>query len=392
MGSHNFGESKMAKKLPWGTFTHEDLRVDSEDDIYAPFPFLTYVGMAMIAIKSLVIPDENQVRGIKHLISQKLVGLSGSLVFGWDRTSWPIPFVEVEGKNQIFDRRHTLSVIRQLASKSSNVHEAPSAKYQRAYPKDGGIFNDFLTSTILKIASMWGNVFGPIPEDTKDHNFESTLVSILRDEKDRFDYNIVTRDMCRQILRYMGCYTRYNDNEIVVERIITKAIDSVKDENTVASQMCINTNKSDLDNFINSSDDWEISDFEDDTTLYIIITIQDNVSFCRTYAMKLIDRVCDLENKANEEGKTSKKVKVLLYNEKNSNNAKKVVASRTKFKKELNKTWVVRRDNVLKPIEEVLNPKMIQRKSLSDLNLEIWSMHQIEDEDAPIEMAFDDEE
>ena len=392
MGSHNFGESKMAKKLPWGTFTHEDLRVDSEDDIYAPFPFLTYVGMAMIAIKSLVIPDENQVRGIKHLISQKLVGLSGSLVFGWDRTSWPIPFVEVEGKNQIFDRRHTLSVIRQLASKSSNVYEVPSAKYQRAYPKDGGIFNDFLTSTILKIASMWGNVFGPIPEDTKDHNFESTLVSILRDEKDRFDYNIVTRDMCRQILRYMGCYTRYNDNEIVVERIITKAIDSVKDENTVASQMCINTNKSDLDNFINSSDDWEISDFEDDTTLYIIITIQDNVSFCRTYAMKLIDRVCDLENKANEEGKTSKKVKVLLYNDKNSNNAKKVVASRTKFKKELNKTWVVRRDNVLKPIEEVLNPKMIQRKSLSDLNLEIWSMHQIEDEDAPIEMAFDDEE
>ena len=63
-----------------------------------------------------------------------------------------------------------------------------------------------------------------------------------------------------------------------------------------------------------------------------------------------------------------------------------------RVKKELNKTWVVRRDNVLKPIEEVLNPKMIQRKSLSDLNLEIWSMHQIEDEDAPIEMAFDDEE
>ena len=382
----------MAKKLPWGTFTHEDLRVDSEDDIYASFPFLTFEGMMMISIKSLTIPDENQVRGIKHLISQKIVGLSGSLIYGWDRTSWPIPFVEIEGKNLIFDRRHTLSVIRELASKSSNVYNVPSARYQRAYPKDGGIFNEFLTSTILKIASMWGNVFGPIPEDTKDHNFESTLVSILRDEKDIFDYNIVTRDMCRQILRYMGCYTRYNDNEIVVERIITKAIDSVKDENTVAGQMTINSNKSDLDNFINSSDDWQISDSEDDTTLYIVITIQDNISFCRTYAMKLIDRVCDLENKANEEGKISKKVKVLLYNDNNSNNAKKVVASRTKFKKELNKTWVVRRDNVLKPIEEVLNPKMIQRKSLSDLNLEIWSMHQIEDEDAPIEMAFDDEE
>ena len=108
--------------------------------------------------------------------------------------------------------------------------------------------------------------------------------------------------------------------------------------------------------------------------------------------MKLIDRVCDLENKAYEEGKTPKKVKVLLYNDKNSNNAKKVVASRTKFKKELNKTWIVRRDNVLKPIEQVLNPTMITRKTLSELNLEIWSMHQIEDEDAPIEMSFDDEE
>ena len=31
---------------------------------------------------------------------------------------------------------------------------------------------------------------------------------------------------------------------------------------------------------------------------------------------------------------------------------------------------------------------MIQRKSLSDF---YWSMHQIEDEDAPIEMAFDDD-
>lgn len=392
MGSHNFGESKMAKKLQWGAFTLEGLRVDSEDDIYASFPFLTLEGMTMMEIKSLMIPDENQVRGIKHLVSQKLVGLEGSLSLGWDRTSWPIPFVKIEGKNQIFDRRHTLSVARELDRKFNNVKEIPSAKYQRVYPENGGIFNEFLTSSILKIASMYGNVYGPIPEDTKDHNYESTLVSILRDEKDRFDHNIITRDMCRRTLRHMGCYTRYNNNDIVVERIITKVMDSVKDENSVAGQMTINSNRSDLDDFINSSEGWEINDFEDGDTIYNILTIQDNVSFCRTYAMKLIDRVCDLENKANKEGIASKKVKVLIYNDKNSNNAKKIAASRIKFKKELNKSWVVRRDNVLKPLEEVLNPKMIQRKTLSDLNLEIWSMNQIEDEKTPIEMAFDDEE
>ena len=98
MESHNFGESKMAKKLPWGTFTHEDLRVDSEDDIYASFPFLTFVGMMMIAIKSLTIPDENQVRGIKHLISQKLVGLSGSLIYGWTELPGQFLLLRLKGK------------------------------------------------------------------------------------------------------------------------------------------------------------------------------------------------------------------------------------------------------------------------------------------------------
>ena len=46
--------------------------------------------------------------------------------------------------------------------------------------------------------------------------------------------------------------------------------------------------------------------------------------------------------------------------------------------------------NVLEPIEEVLNPKMIARKKLSDLNMEIF-MNQLEGEDEPFEMMFEDE-
>ena len=34
----------------------------------------------------------------------------------------------------------------------------------------------------------------------------------------------------------------------------------------------------------------------------------------------------------------------------------------------------------------------IHVKKLSDLNLEIWNMNQVEDEDEPFEMAFDKEE
>ena len=81
----------------------------------------------------------------------------------------------------------------------------------------------------------------------------------------------------------------------------------------------------------------------------------------------------------------------MLYNKENANNAKKIVASRLKFKEALNHAWYTRRDNVLSPVEQILNKDIIPRKNLSDLNLEIWNMNQLEDEDEPIEMVFDDD-
>ena len=95
----------MEKKLSWGIFSHEDLRVDHEDDIYILFPFLKLKGngLSMKLLTNLTAPDDNMVRGITKsgsrsvdgLVSQKLVGLRGSLKHGWDRTSWPIPFMFV---------------------------------------------------------------------------------------------------------------------------------------------------------------------------------------------------------------------------------------------------------------------------------------------------------
>ena len=107
----------MAKKLPWGSFSHEDLRVDHEDDIYTSFAFLKLKEMTMIKLSELRISD-NAVRGIKDTVSQKLVGLSGSLFYGWDRTSWPVPFMIVNGELIVFDRRHTVKVCRNITNQS----------------------------------------------------------------------------------------------------------------------------------------------------------------------------------------------------------------------------------------------------------------------------------
>ena len=47
------------------------------------------------------------------------------------------------------------------------------------------------------MAAMWGNVFGPIVEDTKEHNFETACVRILKTEQakvDKSECNLIQKD------------------------------------------------------------------------------------------------------------------------------------------------------------------------------------------------------
>ena len=186
----------MAKKLPWNNdFTTNDLLVNWEDDIYNGFPFLKLKdnGLSMKELNDLVVPIDNMVRGIqktstsygKHngLESQKLVGLRGSLQHGWDRTSWPIPFMFVNGENQVFDRRHTHYICKEIAEECSNISTVPSAEYVRVKSNLGGIINKFSDASIQMMAAMWGNVYGPTVDDTKDHQFAGAITKILRQEQ-----------------------------------------------------------------------------------------------------------------------------------------------------------------------------------------------------------------
>ena len=126
----------------------------------------------------------------------------------------------------------------------------------------------------------------------------------------------------------------------------------------------------------------------DSNYCFEIITIRDNDSYAHTYSEKLLTRVCNRENSEKTKGKITK---VLLYNESEANIPKKIVSSRIKFKNRINSSWVSTRDNILNPVKSLFNFD-ITTKKLSDLNLEIWTMNQIEDEDEPFEMAFDKEE
>ena len=379
----------MAKKLSWGSFSHEDLRVDHEDDIYILFPFLRLKEMTMVGLTELLISD-NAVRGIKDTVSQKLVGLSGSLFYGWDRTSWPVPFMTVKGEKEAFDRRHTVKVCRSINSGSiQKISEIPGAEYEREYPENGGIFNHFLDRSILTLAAMYGNVYGPIADDTRDYMFETACINILNREKGRHDVNLLTRSFVRNLLIYMGCYTRYNDNKMVIERIVTGVLNSFKNPETEKGKLTINNDISSMYDFINNSDDWQENNTENDTTIFSTLSIIDNAAHMRTYSERILHALCKNEKNISE-GEEPKLYKVLLYNEKNSKQADKIVRSRTRLIESLNDIWYLRRDNILAPIKKMFNFD-IPSKKLIDFNLEIWCMNQIDGEDEPFELLFDKE-
>jgi len=251
------------------------------------------------------------------------------------------------------------------------------------------VFNDFLDESILTMAAMWGNVYGPIVEDTKDYMFETACVRIIKNENGRHDEDLLTRKFVRKLLEYMGCYSRYNDNKVVVERIVTKVLDALRDPEKVVGQLTKNNNEDEVDNFINNSKEWQPHNTENDTHIFIVQQIRDVDTFAQTWAEKMLTKVCD-----NEKNSPEKVTKILLWNKDDAHKAQKVVSSRIRFKKKINHSWQSRRDNILAPVEKILNKDIVDlscRKRLGDLKMEIWVMNQL-DEDEVFEMAFDTEE
>jgi len=370
------GGFQMAKQLKWGKFGIEDLRVDEDDDIYEEFPFLSLEGFEMIS-KSLLTITMNLVRGIYGTDETKMTGLSGSLPMGWDRTSLPIPFVDNIAQSilEIFDRRHTLSVLNRL----NNVDDVPGARYVRIFPEGFDLINSFSTKSILTMAGVWGNVFGPIKDDAKDHHFVAAAVDIFKRED-----IVPEREDVREVVRWMGIYDRYNFNNSVVNRIITDVMSEYEDPNTVANKVSYDTDKNSIDNFIKESKEWQPNDTVTDTTVYIVKAIEDNTSFLAKYADDITRKICEVEKEYGDE----KLIKVLLYNKTNKQ-SKKIANARKVFREKIVGQWELRRNSALLPIESILNPEIITRKKLNDFNLEIWVKDQIEGEDEPFQMRLD---
>ena len=391
----------MAKKLGWNTnFEIDDLVIDWEDDIYKSFPFLKLEenGLTMKKLDELTAPSDNSVRGLvksKHhkldgLSREKMSGLLGSLTHGWDRTSWPIPFIKVNGEKQIFDRRHTYYVLQELNNDCKNISQVQSAEYIRVKSELGGIINRFSDISILMMASMWGNVYGPNVDDTKFYQFKAVITKILRQEKEFLGLKkdkIFTKDIIRDLFKYMGGEDRYPDNNATVTRVINGSYadlnDDKKSEGT--DEPCIMSNIEAFNGYIEESDEWLPNNKEDENAIYRNYVISNNAYHMTDIIRKLTLTICKEELKV-KPGKDAKLTKVILYNEKQSDQSDEIRKSRKSFEKEFAKLFYTIRDSVLLPVENYLNKDVIPRKKLSDFNLEVYAMHQIEGEEEPIKL------
>ena len=383
----------MAYKLPWGNFSTDDLVVnDPKHDIYKDFPFLQLQedGLNMTPIGDLHSPNENTVRGTTGFQKQKQQAIFQSLKKGWDSSSWPIPFLNIEGNKTIFDRRHTFSAAQDLQIEFGNVDKVPTAEYIRVYPKTGGIINSFSDQSIAMMASMWGNVYGPIADDTRDHQFENTIIKILKAEVKRLDtdiHNLFTVEVAKLIFKNMGGLDRYKDPRTIT-RIPNNAVSALTSSKTAKGINTVNYDPDSVDNFIAENDEWQQSNTEDDDNIYRTYTISKIPYHQRDVVNRLIDTLCQIE-KNREKGKANKKLKVLLWNEKQATKADEIVLSREIFIEELNKSWYLRRDNILNEIPDtILDLKVNFRKRLNDFNIEIWCMKQLETEELH-ELMFD---
>ena len=124
----------------------------------------------------------------------------------------------------------------------------------------------------------------PIPDDAKDYNFVTACGNIIKSEKERdvYEYpeDLLDRDFIRKMLFYMGCFTRYNNNDKTINRIVTGIIDSIQDPDSVATTRTQNNTLAEFEDFLDNDPEWGQHNTENDDYCFIVVPLQDNDSFC----------------------------------------------------------------------------------------------------------------
>lgn len=354
----------MALKIAFKDLSVDKLLVTKEDDPYANFPALRLKKLGVV-LPSTLVNTTNHARGTKDVGSEKVEGIYCLMRYGWDRTSWPIPYFLVDGKKQIFDRRHTFNAAKKVKAKL-----VPVAEYERVSHPDYDWLSD---RSILEIAAVAGNVYGPVPADAKDHHFIHATLNVFHIEQ----ILDPSRDQVYQVLRLMGIEDRYPE-KATIKGIITKIINEMSDDTSVASKVSHHTDENEFKNWVKDSTEFH-DNLETDDTIYI--TKNMDKGFNNRYAADVIRKMCEAQLK-------QKKLKVLAYSLHTSSVT--IKKDRDTFKEQMIYIWNLIRDVNVNPFTQILNEDMVNtyKLNIQDFDMEIWVKDQIDGETEPYLMTF----
>ena len=192
-------------------------------------------------------------------------------------------------------------------------------------------------------------------------------------------------------IRDRGGEDRYLDDTRTQTRIINAVYDNVHETKKTSSSgtPCINNNLSAYEAFIkDDSNEWLQNNKEDkiSNTVYRSYVISSNTYHITDAVRRLLKSLC-----AEEQSKDPRTTKVLLYNEKDSNQSEKIEKSRDNFENALAELYYPIRDAALLPARNFMGKEFfdkIPKKSLNDFDLEVYAMHQIDGEEEPVRLTF----
>ena len=356
------------KKVPFAELTTQKLRVTHEDDPLADFPLLKLRDFHMASTYSLL-STLNEARGTAKEHGN-VDALTASLKRGWDPSQWPFPYINIDGRFELIDRRHTKAAAHALL-----INSVPAAEYCLAKCDEW----DFLSpSAVCILAAIRFNVNGTT-NATKDHFVHAILTVCKLDELDNTDIKLV-----RGLLDLAGVNERYS-YQGTISAIENKIMDWSEDDDGPISMTknCTDEDYSKvLDNYTQFGDN---QTDKDGTLLFSMVADR---RFNKRYAWDLLRHIWEAE----QAGKT---VRILIRSK--STTARGVREDRDDLLQRVVEYCNLAYNSYRGFATEAMNASMpsffggqieLPRKGIENLPGEVYLLHQLDDEDEPSLVDF----
>ena len=346
-------------KVTSTTQLSEMIEVSKEDG--PNYPLLSFVGFD--------VRNPNQINPTKANYPRKTERSKGNVdvliasTFGqrWATKSWPLSIFVGEGKEEeLFDRRHTLTAI-----KENKFPLAPAALYERK--KTGNIFLDNLKeSSVLTLSGLYVNGTDGTVNSVRDDYVN--VVKLVIEEN-----NLpLTKEVVDELLSVTGVEERYS-----YRPMITSIVNAILDKKTKSTKV-FNTTKEEQKEWISSNSSFGNNNYSSVDGVAVRSKVLDS-QFTYRYAG-------DILKWAFQSWVKNERIRVLVYS--NAEHESQIEAERTEITVVMEEVFSGPINYFSQKISSIFgNMITLPKVSISDLPIEIWAMPQIEGEEKAIQLV-----